>query len=95
MLSSVTDDRILGKIFREFLAGYAVGSQGKNVDHVRAATNAQQWYVTISCGKRKFSDETAALKADMQNERGEQQKEHDGWSKENSLSFLIMHDISC
>jgi hypothetical protein len=51
-----------GKSFREFLPGYAVtsyGSQGKTVDHVlfsdstiKAATNAQQWYVTISRGRR-------------------------------------------
>ena len=48
--------------FREFLPGYAVtsyGSQGKTVDYVlfsdstiKAATNAQQWYVTISRGRR-------------------------------------------
>ncbi|HXI71263.1 MAG TPA: AAA family ATPase, partial [Verrucomicrobiae bacterium] len=58
----LTDGRILGKSFREFLPGYAVtsyGSQGKTVDHVlfsdstiKAATNAQQWYVTISRGRR-------------------------------------------
>jgi hypothetical protein len=56
------DGWILGKNFREFLLGYAVtsyGSQGKTVDHVlfsdstiKAATNAQQWYVTISRGRR-------------------------------------------
>jgi conjugative relaxase-like TrwC/TraI family protein len=58
----LADGRILGKSFREFLPGYAVtsyGSQGKTVDHVlfsdstiKAATNAQQWYVTISRGRR-------------------------------------------
>jgi conjugative relaxase-like TrwC/TraI family protein len=58
----LADGRILGKNFREFLPGYAVtsyGSQGKTVDHVlfsdstiKAATNAQQWYVTISRGRR-------------------------------------------
>ena len=58
----LADGRILGKGFREFLLGYAVtsyGSQGKTVDHVlfsdstiKAATNAQQWYVTISRGRR-------------------------------------------
>ena len=56
------DGRVLDKSFREFLPGYAVtsyGSQGKTVDYVlfsdstiRAATNAQQWYVTISRGRR-------------------------------------------
>jgi hypothetical protein len=58
----LTDSRILDKGFREFLPGYAVtsyGSQGKTVDYVlfsdstiKAATNAQQWYVTISRGRR-------------------------------------------
>ena len=53
----LVDGRVLGKNFREFLPGYAVtsyDSQGKTVDHVlfsdstiKAATNAQQWYVTI------------------------------------------------
>jgi ATP-dependent exoDNAse (exonuclease V) alpha subunit len=58
----LTDGRILDKSFREFLPGYAVtsyGSQGKTVDYVlfsdstiKAATNEQQWYVTISRGRR-------------------------------------------
>ena len=58
----LTDGRVLDKGFREFLPGYAVtsyGSQGKTVDYVlfsdstiKAATNAQQWYVTISRGRR-------------------------------------------
>lgn len=58
----LADGRILDKGFREFLPGYAVtsyGSQGKTVDHVlfsdstvKAATDAQQWYVTISRGRR-------------------------------------------
>jgi conjugative relaxase-like TrwC/TraI family protein len=56
------DGRVLDSSFREFLPGYAVtsyGSQGKTVDYVlfsdstiKAATNAQQWYVTISRGRR-------------------------------------------
>jgi hypothetical protein len=58
----LNDGRMLDKSFREFLPGYAVtsyGSQGKTVDYVlfsdstiKAATNAQQWYVTISRGRR-------------------------------------------
>jgi hypothetical protein len=58
----LVDGRVLDKSFREFLPGYAVtsyGSQGKTVDFVlfsdstvKAATNAQQWYVTISRGRR-------------------------------------------
>jgi hypothetical protein len=58
----LVDGRILDINFREFLPGYAVtsyGSQGKTVDYVlfsdstiKAATNAQQWYVTISRGRR-------------------------------------------
>ena len=56
------DGRVLDASFREFLPGYAItsyGSQGKTVDYVlfsdstiKAATNAQQWYVTISRGRR-------------------------------------------
>src|SRR5205823_12082065 len=58
----LSDGRVLDKRFREFLPGYAVtsyGSQGRTVDYVlfsdstvKAATNAQQWYVTISRGRR-------------------------------------------
>lgn len=58
----LVDGRVLDNNFREFLPGYAVtsyGSQGKTVDYVlfsdstiRAATNSQQWYVTISRGRR-------------------------------------------
>jgi ATP-dependent exoDNAse (exonuclease V) alpha subunit len=56
------DGRVLDPTYREFLPGYAVTSysaQGKTVDHVlfsdstiKAATNSQQWYVTISRGRR-------------------------------------------
>jgi hypothetical protein len=56
------DGRTLDKDFRLFVRGYAVTSyavQGKSVDHVlfsdsavKAATNKQQWYVTISRGKK-------------------------------------------
>jgi conjugative relaxase-like TrwC/TraI family protein len=56
------DGRILPKYYREFVRGYAVtsyGSQGKTVEHVlfsdssvKAATNNQQWLVTISRGTR-------------------------------------------
>jgi ATP-dependent exoDNAse (exonuclease V) alpha subunit len=58
----LTDGRVLDSSYREFLPGYAVtsyGSQGKTVDYVlfsdstiRAATNTQQWYVSISRGRR-------------------------------------------
>ena len=58
----LSDGRVLDNRFREFLPGYAVtsyGSQGRTVDYVlfsdstvKAATNAQQWYVTISRGRR-------------------------------------------
>ena len=58
----LSDGRVLDKSFREFLPGYAItsyGSQGKTVDYVlfsdstvKPATNAQQWYVTISRGRR-------------------------------------------
>ena len=56
------DGRILPSHFRQFVRGYAVtsyGSQGKTVEHVlfsdsavKAATNNQQWLVTISRGTR-------------------------------------------
>ncbi len=56
------DGRVLDKSYRQFVRGYAVTSyaaQGKTVDYVlfsdsatKAATNAQQWYVTISRGRR-------------------------------------------
>lgn len=58
------DGRVLPPDYRQFLRGYAVtsyGSQGKTVDHVlfadsavRAASNAQQWYVTISRGRKSI-----------------------------------------
>ncbi|MEO8350201.1 MAG: MobF family relaxase [Chthoniobacteraceae bacterium] len=60
----LTDGRILPPCYRQFVPGYAVtsyGSQGKTVDHVlfsdsavKAATNRQQWYVTISRGRRSI-----------------------------------------
>ena len=56
------DGRVLHGNYREFVPGYAVtsyGSQGKDVDYVlfsdstiKAATNDQQWYVTISRGRK-------------------------------------------
>jgi ATP-dependent exoDNAse (exonuclease V) alpha subunit len=58
------EGRVLPPTYRQFVRGYAVtsyGSQGKTVDHVlfsdsavRAATNAQQWYVTISRGRKSI-----------------------------------------
>ena len=59
---ALADGRTLDKDFRQFVRGYAVTSyaaQGKSVDYVlfsdsavKAATNNQQWYVTISRGKK-------------------------------------------
>ena len=59
---ALADGRVLDKNFRQFVRGYAItsyASQGKSVDHVlfsdsmaKAATNRQQWYVTISRGKK-------------------------------------------
>jgi ATP-dependent exoDNAse (exonuclease V) alpha subunit len=56
------DGRTLPKDYRQFVRGFAItsyGSQGKTVDHVlfsdsaiKAATNQQQWYVTISRGRK-------------------------------------------
>jgi hypothetical protein len=58
----LADGRTLGSGMRQFVRGYAVtsyASQGKSVDHVlfsdsmaKAATSDQQWYVTISRGKK-------------------------------------------
>lgn len=72
------DGRTLPAPYRQFARGYAVtsyGSQGKTVDHVlfadsaiRAATNAQQWYVSISRGRRSiriFTPDKAALRAHL------------------------------
>lgn len=60
----LADGRTLPPRYRQFVRGYAVtsyGSQGKTVDHVlfsdsavRAATNAQQWYVTVSRGRKSI-----------------------------------------
>jgi hypothetical protein len=60
----LTDGRVLPPQYRQFQRGYAVtsyGSQGKTVDHVLfsdsavpAASSAQQWYVTISRGRKSI-----------------------------------------
>ncbi len=68
---------------RLFNRGYAVtsyGSQGKTVDTVlfadsgcRAATTAEQWYVTISRGRRRvvvFTEDKAALRAAVARQGG-------------------------
>lgn len=59
---ALTDGRTLERDFRQFVRGYAVtsyASQGRSVDYVlfsdsavKAATSNQQWYVTISRGKK-------------------------------------------
>ena len=59
---ALVDGRTLDKNFRQFVRGYAVtsyASQGRSVNHVlfcdsaaKGATNNQQWYVTISRGKK-------------------------------------------
>lgn len=56
------DGRTLGADYRQFVRGYAVTSyvsQGKTAhcvlfsdSTIKSATNMQQWYVTISCGRR-------------------------------------------
>jgi conjugative relaxase-like TrwC/TraI family protein len=74
----LTDGRTLPASYRQFVRGYAVtsyGSQGKTVDHVllgdasvTGATNAQQWYVSISRGRkcvRIFTPDKAALRANI------------------------------
>lgn len=59
---ALDDGRTLPKNYRQFVRGYAVTSyaaQGKTVDYVlfsdsavKAATNQNQWYVTISRGRK-------------------------------------------
>jgi hypothetical protein len=66
---ALKDGRVLAKNYRQFVRGYAVTSyaaQGKTVDYVlfsdsavAAATSAQQWYVTISRGRRGINIFTA------------------------------------
>jgi conjugative relaxase-like TrwC/TraI family protein len=71
------DGRTLDRNFRQFVRGYAVtsyASQGKSVDYVlfsdsavKAATNNQQWYVTISRGKKGIHIFTGDKKALREN----------------------------
>ncbi|HXT13794.1 MAG TPA: MobF family relaxase [Candidatus Angelobacter sp.] len=66
---ALEDGRVLEKDYRQFVRGYAVTSyaaQGKTVDYVlfsdsavKAATNEQQWYVTISRGRKGVKVYTA------------------------------------
>ncbi len=74
----LADGRTLPASYRQFVRGYAVtsyGSQGKTVDHVlfadsaiRAATNAQQWYVSISRGRKSvriFTPDKVGLRTNV------------------------------
>lgn len=74
----LADGRTLPTSYRQFVRGFAVtsyGSQGKTVDHVlmadsaiRAATNAQQWYVSISRGRKSvhiFTPDKAQLRVNV------------------------------
>lgn len=66
---ALADGRVLEKDYRQFVRGYAVTSyaaQGKTVDYVlfsdsavKSATNKQQWYVTISRGRKGIKVYTA------------------------------------
>lgn len=82
-LIKLADGRSLPASFRQFVRGYAVtsyGSQGKTVDQVlfsdsavAAATNAQQWYVTISRGRRGvkiFTRDAAELREHIRRSGG-------------------------
>ena len=72
------DGRTVPENYREFVRGYAItsyGSQGKTVEHVlfsdssvKAATNNQQWLVTISRGTRAvkiFTQDKAQLRENV------------------------------
>ncbi len=76
---TLTDGRVLDKNYRQFVRGFAItsyASQGKTVDHVlfsdsaiKAATNQQQWYVTISRGRKGitiFTSDKAQLAENIQ-----------------------------
>jgi len=66
---ALADGRVLPKDYRQFVRGYAVTSyaaQGKTMDYVlfsdsavKAATNLQQWYVTVSRGRKGIKIFTA------------------------------------
>jgi conjugative relaxase-like TrwC/TraI family protein len=75
---ALTDGRTLENNFRQFVRGYAItsyASQGKSVNYVlfsdsaaKAATNNQQWYVTISRGKKGvqiFTTDKAELRENI------------------------------
>jgi conjugative relaxase-like TrwC/TraI family protein len=72
------DGRILEKDYRQFVRGFAItsyASQGKTVDYVlfsdsatKPATNRQQWYVTISRGRKGikiFTSDKAQLRENI------------------------------
>ena len=72
------DGRTLAKNYRQFVRGFAItsyASQGKTVDHVlfsdstiKPATNRQQWYVTISRGRKGikiFTSDKAQLRENI------------------------------
>jgi conjugative relaxase-like TrwC/TraI family protein len=74
----LTDGRVLERDYRQFVRGFAItsyASQGKTVDHVlfsdsaiQAATNQQQWYVTISRGRKGitiFTSDKAQLRENI------------------------------
>jgi len=81
--------KTLGPAQRLLVRGYAVtsyGSQGKTVDTVmladagkRAATDAHQWYVSISRGRKRvlvFTDDKETLRAQVQ-QAGDRSKRND------------------
>ena len=74
----LTDGRVLDRDYRLFVRGFAItsyASQGKTVDQVlfsdsaiQAATNQQQWYVTISRGRKGitiFTSDKAQLRENI------------------------------
>ena len=74
----LNDGRVLDRAYRLFVRGFAItsyASQGKTVDQVlfsdsaiQAATNQQQWYVTISRGRKGitiFTSDKAQLRENI------------------------------
>jgi hypothetical protein len=75
---ALRDGRTLAKNYRQFVRGFAItsyASQGKTVDYVlfsdstiKPATNRQQWYVTISRGRKGikiFTSDKAQLRENI------------------------------
>jgi hypothetical protein len=102
---ALKDGRILPKNYRQFVRGYAVTSyaaQGKTADYllfldsaIRAATNQQQWYVTISRGRKGihiFTTDKQQLKENVAHS-GHRDLAMDLTETQNSPRRIISHRL--